>query len=234
MQLGIAEESGASEADGTPRAAAAAAAQQQRDDDDDDNDHDDEEGRGGGAGLGSSSKEGAATGVVDDASRGADGDGDYGGADGDDNTNSMKKFCADYEVTARERLDALSEHRRGAEAEGAEEGDADKDDGIVYSDEESDGHDGEQETDDAPFVAPEDDHDGDGNDNDKDNDADEDHREAKREEFRRQNMFSQRRRNSSRCEHHNLPPCLEPLSRLLFHENHSPPENVHRTHSPIG
>ena len=185
MQLGIAEESDASEADGT-RTAAAAAAQQKRDDDDDDDDDDDgEEGRGGGAGSGSSSEEGAATGVVDDASRGADVDGDYGGADGDDNTNSMKKFCADYEVTARERLDALSEHRRRAEAEGAEEGDADKDDGIVYSDEESDGHDGEQETDDAPFVAPEDDHDGDGNANDKDNDADEDHREAKREEFRR-------------------------------------------------
>ena len=40
---------------------------------------------------------------------------------------------------------------------------------------------------------------------------------------------SQRRRNSSRCEHHDLPHCLEPLSsRLLFHGNHSPPENVHR------
>ena len=185
MQLGIAEESDASEADGT-RAAAAAAAQQQRDDDDDDNNDDDEEGRGGGAGSGSSSEEGAATGVVDDDSRDADGDGDYDGDDGgDDNTNSMKKFCADFEVTARERLDALSEHRRGVEAEGAEEeGDVDKDYGIVYSDEESGGHDGERETDDAPFVAP-DDHDGDGNDNDKDNDADEDHREAKREEFRR-------------------------------------------------
>ena len=119
MQLGIAEESGASEADGTPRAAAAAAAQQQRDDDDDDDDDDDEEGRGGGAGSGLSAEEDAATGVVDDASRGADGDGDHGGADGDDNTNSLKKFCEDYEVTARERLDALSEHRRGAEAEGA-------------------------------------------------------------------------------------------------------------------
>ena len=45
---------------------------------------------------------------------------------------------------------------------------------------------------------------------------------------------SQRRRNSPRCEHHNLPPCLGPLSRLPFHGNHSPPENVHRTHSPEG
>ena len=31
-----------------------------------------------------------------------------------------------------------------------------------------------------------------------------------------------------------LAPCLEPLSRLPFHENLSLPENVHRTHSPIG
>ena len=39
---------------------------------------------------------------------------------------------------------------------------------------------------------------------------------------------SQRRRNSSRCEHHDLSPCLEPLSRLPFHGDHSPPEDVHR------
>ena len=41
-------------------------------------------------------------------------------------------------------------------------------------------------------------------------------------------VSSQRRCNSSRCKHHDLPPCLEPLSRLPFHGNHSPPENVHR------
>ena len=41
-------------------------------------------------------------------------------------------------------------------------------------------------------------------------------------------LSSQRRRNSPRCERHDLPPCLEPLSRLPFHGNHSPPENVHR------
>ena len=46
---------------------------------------------------------------------------------------------------------------------------------------------------------------------------------------------SQHRRNSSRFEHHHdLSPCLEPLSRLPFHGNHSPPENVHRTHSSEG
>ena len=37
---------------------------------------------------------------------------------------------------------------------------------------------------------------------------------------------SHRRRNSSRCEHHDLPPCLEPLSRLPFHGNHSPQERA--------
>ena len=39
---------------------------------------------------------------------------------------------------------------------------------------------------------------------------------------------SHRRRNSSRCEHHDLSPCLEPLSRLPFHGSQSPPEDVHR------
>ena len=39
---------------------------------------------------------------------------------------------------------------------------------------------------------------------------------------------SHRRRHSPRCEHHDLSPCLELLSRLPFHENQSPSENVHR------